>query len=260
MPGVSRVEPAVKRIAIFTLLVAGAARADVDGDEIDDHPLASDLRAAFGRGLSSCHGDKCELELTAVECTTRGTATTCVAGKRKASGVNAARLADHLREMASYEDGASPQTKASTVRIARIQCRSYKLESQARLRGHCSVERRPGDADFDGILTGLKTGDGNPLLETCKLGQFCWTGAVHVTCKSDECALTCPAGSEGAQWLDACHLAPDQVVPVTDAAFAKQVHARTGAATGRISCFSSGGTIDGGVTSMVACDVQPDKR
>jgi hypothetical protein len=246
----------VRRIAIFTLLLAGAARADVDGDDIDDHPLASDLRAAFGRDLSSCRGNECNFELSAVECTTRDTATTCRAGKRKASGTNAERLADHLREIAN---DAGPQTKPATVTIARIACSSYKIESQDRLRGHCWVERGPGDAAFDGVLTGLKTSDGLPLLEMCKLGGFCWTGTVHVTCKSDKCTLTCPAGSEGAEWLDACHLDPDHVVTVSDAAFAKQVHARTGAG-GTISCFTSGGRIDGGVTSMVACDARPDHR
>jgi hypothetical protein len=244
----------VKRIAVLAILAASAARADGDGDDVDDHPLASDLRAAFGRDVSSCRGNECNLELSAIECTTRGTATICRAGQHKASGANAERLAVHLRQIANDEhrDG-DPQKRPATVTIARIACRSYKLESQDKLRGHCSVERSPGDAELDGVLAGLRTNAGDPLLEMCKLGEFCWTGAVHVTCKSDKCTLTCPAGSEGAQWLDACHLAPDQVVTVTDPAFAKQVHARTGSATGTISCFSSGGSIDGGVTSLVAC-------
>jgi hypothetical protein len=62
----------VHRIAILAVLIAGAARADVNGDDVDDHPLASDLRAAFGRGLSSCRGGECSFDLSAVECTTRG--------------------------------------------------------------------------------------------------------------------------------------------------------------------------------------------
>jgi hypothetical protein len=92
------------RIAILAVLVAGPARADVNGDGVDDHPLASDLRAAFGRGLSSCRGGECSFDLSAVECTTRGTATTCRAGTRTTSGASAERLAAHLREMASDDD------------------------------------------------------------------------------------------------------------------------------------------------------------
>ena len=251
----------MKHIVIFTMLIASAARADVDGDDIDDHPLASDLRAAFGRAMSACRSTECSFELQAVQCTRRGAVTTCRSGKHRASGVNAERLANHLREIANYAVRKNdPHATAPMVEIARIACRSYKIESQDRLRGHCWIERRPGDAELDGVLTSLKTNDGNPRLEVCKLGQFCWTGTVHVTCKSDKCTLTCPAGSEEAQWLDACHLDRGQVVTVADAAFAKQVHARTGSSTGTISCFSSGGSIDGGVTSMVACDVQLDNH
>jgi hypothetical protein len=63
-----------------------------------------------------------------------------------------------------------------------------------------------------------------------------------------------------AQWLDACHLDPHQVVRLADAAFARQVHARTGSSMATIRCFSSGGSIEGGVTSMVACDAQRDNH
>jgi hypothetical protein len=256
-PGGSRVGATVTRIAAVLVLIVGAARAD----EIDDHPLAGDLRAAFGRDVSSCRDHECNLDVSAVECTTRGTATSCRAGRRTASGATAERLADHLRGMTDFEArGSDTQPKAPVVAIARIACRSSKLASQDTLHGHCSVERRSGDAALDGVLSGLKTREGYPVLDVCKLGQFCWTGTVHATCNSDGCTLACPAGSEEAQWLDGCHLGKDQTVEVSDAAFARQLTARAGAAKGTISCFSTGGALDGGLTSMVACNVRPDSR
>jgi hypothetical protein len=226
----------VNRIVIAALLLIGTtARADVDGDDVDDHPLASDLRAAFGRGVSACRGNACTLDLANVACTTRGTATTCRAGQRTATGTKAAQLAAHLREIADADT------------IARIRCSSYKLETQDRLRGKCWVERGRGDSELEGVL--------RPFLEICKLGQFCWTGEAHVTCKSNKCTLECPAVAGSGTW-DACRLDAGQVVSVTDAKLARQVRARTGKTTATMSCFTSGGTIDGGVTSLVACTVR----
>jgi hypothetical protein len=229
----------VNRLAVLIVLLAGSARAD-DGDDVDDHPLAADLRAAFGRDLSVCRGTpghrECELVVAPVSCTTRDGATTCRAGKRKASGAAAERLSDHLRTMAENRT-AVPDPKPATVTIASIVCSSYPLEGEPKLRGHCGVERTDGDAVFDRVLTDLKNDDGTPLLEMCKLGQFCWTGTVQATCKSNRCKLTCPPASDDSQWLDGCHL--PGAVTTTSAAFARNVHARAHAATAQISCFTS---------------------
>jgi hypothetical protein len=51
-----------------------------------------------------------------------------------------------------------------------------KIESQPARHGHCFVEHKPGDGEIEGALANLKTDDNYPLLDMCKLGQFCWTG------------------------------------------------------------------------------------
>jgi hypothetical protein len=260
----------MRRIAVLAvLLAAGVAHADGDddNDDIDDHPLAIDLRSAFGHEISQCRGDKCALELTSVTCTTMAARTTCRAlapvhslsvpyglGPHKATGPAAKRLAAHLREV--FNDREINPPASPTVTIARIGCTSFPNGSHDGARGHCSVERQRGDAALHDALAHLSTSEGMPLLEQCKLTAFCWTGVVRASCDGATCTLSCPAGSEDAEWTDKCHVPSDPTIRITDAGFAASVRARTGRSTATIGCYTSGGTIDGGVTSMVACDVK----
>ncbi|HEY4244772.1 MAG TPA: hypothetical protein VGM88_33385 [Kofleriaceae bacterium] len=237
-------------VAILVLL-AGTVRARAD-DDVDDHPLAQDLRAAFGRDISRCHGDKCELELHRVTCTSRGAATTCrAAGTRTARGPHAVQLAAHLREI-----GGTPAT-ATRVALARISCVSTAVPTQPVRHGRCAVERTDGDGALDSDLDRLLTDDGSgPLVELCKLGEFCWTGTFHVACKRDACTFTCPPSTIGKDWLDACHLPDAAPVTQTNAPLAADLRARTGRSAATLSCSSSGGSIDGGLTSLVTCDAR----
>jgi hypothetical protein len=236
-------------ISAVLLCVAAVARADHGfGDEqlddVDDEPLAQELRAAFGARISTCTPDgACALSLTELSC--KGSV--CRArdaahgGKRLvARGAAAKTVREHLLDLGSSHFAAG-QTAAWEV-----QCHAEKGSNEKIRHGHCGVTLGDGDGELIGGVSGFGSN---------KLGGVWWTGDVIVTCGDGICHAQCAHGRLFLQYQD-CEGDPRDF-PRTRA-FAEALARRGGASAALISC---GGWRDqgwdGGLVDVAGCKVGP---
>jgi hypothetical protein len=204
----------------------------------DDHTLAQALRAGFGPGIWRCAPGGCSIALAEVAC----------ASKR---GILRCDAVDHTsgdRKLQATGTAAAGVSAALTSDLDRAEVATIDCEGHPHLPGTASVHCRIVGSVGDGLIDSAVA-----HFEVSSLGQRSRTPVpVEIRCTDSACVLATPDLRETVSGPDAAALSR---------ALAKRRGQRcatsgTCRVTALVSCESSGGFADGGLTSVVACSVR----
>jgi hypothetical protein len=201
--------------------------------EPSDHPLAQALRDGFGADVWRCAGD-CTIALSNVRCSSHGRTARC----------EAVDNANGDRKVVSTATAAEGVAAALTNDIGHRQVATVACSGHSHLPAYPSVHCRIVGGDGDDIIDGAIA-----AFEVSSLGQHSRTPApVTIRCSGDTCVLAGQATISGNDAAALSHV------------LATRRGARCGAGTCRIeaavTCESTGGFADGGLTHVLTCSVR----
>jgi hypothetical protein len=216
--------------------------------DIDDNPLAQDLRGAFGANVSRCDANSCTSQVRALWCETARDA--CHAIDRRSgrtlesTGKAAHRLALHLRGL------GSASFDRDRVAAWDIACSASRFDagqgSAFPMHGHCVVQLKDGDAALAEALS---------TVGASKLGGNWWTGREHVTCTGPRCHVACEAPRPDDDVWERCGEGGEPLLDLSGGA-AVEVLRRRGGSSMTVQCRRWRSELwDGGLVDVVGCGV-----